>query len=143
VLTVGDIVDWNLLLTIGAGSLSLMGPLSGANSQLGFFGTPNLSATPSQLLFDFSTSAIEVDRLQFQAPVLFSATDFFCINGCGLQLSMGVGDLRAFATAGGSFEIGSVSEVPLPGALPLFAGVLALTGLLGWRRRRQTAAVAA
>jgi hypothetical protein len=32
----------------------------------------------------------------------------------------------------------ATSEVPLPAALPLFAGCLAGLGLLGWRRRRTT-----
>ena len=142
-LTVANIVDWNLLLTISPNSFTLKGPVTGANSQLGFFGTPDFSATPTPFLFNFSTSTIEVDRVQFQAPNLFSGTDFFCINGCASQLAMGVGDFRAFGTATGSFEIGTVSAVPLPGALQLFAGALALMGLFGWRRKRKEAVVAA
>jgi hypothetical protein len=35
------------------------------------------------------------------------------------------------------------TEIPLPGALPLFATGLGLMGLLGWRRKRKGAAVAA
>ena len=35
---------------------------------------------------------------------------------------------------------GNVSAVPLPAALPLFAGGLGLLGLLGWRRKRMAAA---
>ena len=33
------------------------------------------------------------------------------------------------------------SQVPLPGALPLFATGLGALGLLGWRRKRKNAAV--
>jgi hypothetical protein len=36
--------------------------------------------------------------------------------------------------------IGTVSSVPLPGALPLFATGLAGLGLLGWRRKKKAAA---
>ena len=57
---------------------------------------------------------------------------------------MGVGDFPAFASAEGSFEIGTASATPLPGALPLFASGLGALGVLGWRRKRKaTAALAA
>jgi hypothetical protein len=50
-----------------------------------------------------------------------------------------------------SFDDGSIitghitglSQTPLPAALPLFAGGLGVLGLLGWRRKRKAAAVAA
>jgi hypothetical protein len=35
--------------------------------------------------------------------------------------------------------VGTVSQVPLPGALPLFATGLGVLGLLGWRRKRKIA----
>lgn len=37
----------------------------------------------------------------------------------------------------------SVAETPLPAALPLFASGLGALGLLGWRRKRKSAAIAA
>ncbi len=40
------------------------------------------------------------------------------------------------------FDNVSVSAVPLPAALPLFAGGLGLLGLLGWRRKRTAVATA-
>jgi len=36
----------------------------------------------------------------------------------------------------------SAGTVPLPAALPLFAGGLGALGLLGWRRKRRAAAAA-
>ena len=36
-------------------------------------------------------------------------------------------------------DLGPVSTVPLPGALPLFASGLAGLGLLGWRRKKAAA----
>ena len=39
-----------------------------------------------------------------------------------------------------NFDVTSVSQVPLPGALPLFATGLGALGLLGWRRKRKDAA---
>jgi hypothetical protein len=38
---------------------------------------------------------------------------------------------------------GTWSATPLPAALPLFAGGLGAMGLLGWRRKRKAAAIAA
>jgi hypothetical protein len=43
----------------------------------------------------------------------------------------------------GSCPFVSVSAVPLPAALPLFASGLGALGLLGWRRKRKAAALAA
>jgi hypothetical protein len=37
-----------------------------------------------------------------------------------------------------NFSYNSVSEVPLPAALPLFATGLGALGLVGWRRKRKT-----
>jgi hypothetical protein len=37
----------------------------------------------------------------------------------------------------------AASETPLPAALPLFTTGLGVLGLLGWRRKKKTAALAA
>lgn len=46
----------------------------------------------------------------------------------------------AFATTSIDINVAGVTPVPLPAALPLFAGGLGLMGLLGWRRKRSAAA---
>ncbi|MCC6775360.1 MAG: hypothetical protein IT537_01795 [Hyphomicrobiales bacterium] len=133
-LTAADIVDWNLLIDSGTLSTTLTGPLSGSNSTVGFFGSPAFTASATQLLFDFSASTIEVDYVIFQKP---SFGDFFCINACASQFAVGVGGERAFGIADGVVEIGSVSAVPVPAALPLFVSGVGILGLAGWRRKRK------
>lgn len=48
------------------------------------------------------------------------------------------GDNMAFENL--AFDVFTPAVVPLPAALPLFAGGLGLMGLLGWRRKRAAAA---
>jgi hypothetical protein len=62
-----------------------------------------------------------------------------------LTFSVQNGDFGVFQTVGGG--VGTltpeVAATPLPAALPLFAGGLGALGLLGWSRKRKTAALAA
>lgn len=60
----------------------------------------------------------------------------FVVSGAGKGLS----NLRAFNLGGGSSGGNPPNPVPLPAAFPLFAGGLGLLGLLGWRRKRVSAA---
>src|SRR5262245_4868001 len=64
---------------------------------------------------------------------------FFLRNGLGLELEglSGIAVVRMFA------DEAAVTPTPLPAALPLFAGGLGALGLLGWRRKRRAAALAA
>jgi hypothetical protein len=48
----------------------------------------------------------------------------------------------SFGTGPDSFLPGTLSSVPLPAALPLFATGLGALGLLGWRRKRKAQAAA-
>jgi hypothetical protein len=43
----------------------------------------------------------------------------------------------------GVLQASSIAEVPLPAAFPLFATGLGAFGLLGWRRKKKAAAIAA
>jgi len=55
ILDVPNLLDWNLTLNAGAGSFSLLGPLSGSNSFAQISGT-SFTASLTSLLFDFSSS---------------------------------------------------------------------------------------
>jgi len=91
----------------------------------------------------FLVSAGELTEVNFES--------FGNVNGtcCSLLLSL-IGSGRV---AGLTNNIGGVSiavtnlvftaETPLPAALPLFATGLGALGLLGWRRKRKAAALAA
>jgi hypothetical protein len=46
-------------------------------------------------------------------------------------------------SGGSSLDTLTISQTPLPAALPLFATGLGALGLLGWRRKRKAAALAA
>jgi hypothetical protein len=68
-----------------------------------------------------------------------------------LALSLASFDSTAFAfffsddsfISGHLTDLSSVSPVPLPAALPLFASALGAMSFLGWRRKRKAAALAA
>jgi hypothetical protein len=64
----------------------------------------------------------------FIAVLYSDAVSDFTIDG----LSNGVSNIYAFN--------GSVSQVPLPAAFPLFLMALGILGLAGWRRRKVSAA---
>jgi hypothetical protein len=63
----------------------------------------------------------------------------------GLSFSTTAGPLILDSASAAAFtaNAGTVSAVPLPAALPLFATGLGALGLLGWRRKRKAAALAA
>jgi hypothetical protein len=63
VLGLSDLLDWNLLVRKGPNGLELTGPLSG-NFSTGVVSGNDLTATPTELLFNFS--AVDQGYLLFQ-----------------------------------------------------------------------------
>jgi len=80
VLSTGNIVDWNLLLSSGPTSFDLLGPLSGSNSQV-VVGccvlAQAVSATATELLFDYDAAGFFI----FQAPYFGAGADLVCFQG--------------------------------------------------------------
>jgi len=65
--------------------------------------------------------------------------DFFsCVSCIGTNL----GNLELLSLNGDTTFTATISQTPLPAALPLFAAGLGGLGLLGWRRKRKTIAAA-
>jgi hypothetical protein len=152
-----DIVDWNLLLNDGTNTRRLLGPLSGSNSVvfLEYFTTPNLSATETQLLFNFSASnANGPNSLIFETTV--SPTDgYLCFNterctidlpnpppGFGVETLSATPNLQNFqdTNLSGTQVIGIAaipSSTPEPSSLALLSAGIAI---LGSRKLRKAAA---
>ena len=70
--------------------------------------------------------------------VLLPGSHFFRVTAFSYEGWAGV-DIATLTVTGDN----GVNPVPLPPALALFAGGLSALGLLGWRRKRKAAAVAA
>jgi hypothetical protein len=143
-LSVSDVTDWNLTLTVGADTASLTGPLSGSNSTL-TDNNPNIffTATPTGLLYDFYNFSHGGDELLVRDLSTYAQL-IFCVFDCGpppIEWQAGrVGGAWLSPPYG---TLIATTATPLPAALPLFATGLGALGLLGWRRERKAAAEAA
>jgi hypothetical protein len=148
-----NIIDWNLILNDGvSGAVNLLGPSSGNNSFVALNGLA-VSATASALLFDFSSPSAADAYLYFESNGL--PVTFLCFGGGGAGgysgncASAQPGNVEAIEDQGGSIQstllsgTQPIATTPLPAALPLFATGLGALGLLGWRRKRKAAALAA
>lgn len=150
------------------GYFAVFDSLVGANSSnwfdLGILGDQALIS--DRTIFDWSKTTVDVseqiDEVLGGSVVLGNGTNSFDVFA-NLTLIGGTSDTLGFVTldflATGTFGIETepgvtytsesgvfleatglnVSPVPVPAALPLFGSGLALIGLLGWRRKRQSA----
>jgi PEP-CTERM motif len=144
VLDQADIFDWNLLLNDGATTFDLLGPRSGSNSQLEIDGS-DLSATTTQLLFDFSGT--DSGFFLIQSPTTGNGNPGICLEtatanceGPSAGVAVWTTNLNLdpappqFTDMSGLEVIGLAGpNVPEPSALVLLGTGIAL---LGFRRRR-------
>jgi hypothetical protein len=147
--TIGDInsayiLDWNLLLNSDSTTFDLLGPLSGSNSFVGSSGV-NLSATATQLLFNFSGGS---DYLAFQSgsgayggTVLCFAADLSCVlagSGSGESLVINNDSSTVqFTDLSGTQVVGTVAGFPSPSIPEPSTLALLGTGLLGLMSSRR------
>ncbi|MCX6595263.1 MAG: PEP-CTERM sorting domain-containing protein [Acidobacteria bacterium] len=144
----GNILDWNLILDDGFGSFNNLGPLSGDNSKLLFLSTTNLTATVTQLLFNFGGPE---GGVMFQNPYIGSSINYWCMQAGGAVCVpgsfTGEGLLVIFNTArqtsgySGNEVIGTAAGVPEPASIGLIA--LGVTALLTRRAVARRKAVTA
>jgi hypothetical protein len=138
-LAISDILDWNLVLTVGSNILNLTGPLSGNNSvDSNSAVLADLTATSTNLFFNFG--AADTGYLLFQTTGLFgSGAQYYCDAATNQNFVCAHGeDIVPVSVFDSSYDpsgaltgnqiIGTVpaSTVPEPTSLLLMS-----TGLLG------------
>jgi hypothetical protein len=154
ILEQADIVDWNLLLNDGTNTKDLLGPLSGSNSVVFVVLPSSLSATATQLLFDFGATDIGTrgNGFIFESAA-GSDHGYLCFNsescvsdipspppGTGVEqlISNTAGNIQSTDVTGMQV-IGTAaipSSAPEPSTLALLSAGIAI---LGFRRLRQAA----
>ncbi|MBL4906782.1 MAG: hypothetical protein JKX94_04960 [Sneathiella sp.] len=139
-LSAANITNWMFTLTaptLNGGSPDVIDYATQVRIELD---GPGVVATATQITFDFSVSS---------ARLLFLGGDlnYWCLEAIGacenrtgeLIGQSEFGRIAAFAERQGQVVIASISTIPLPIGLPLFAGGLSLMALLGWHRKRNAA----
>ena len=129
----------------GQDRIDIFGP-STTNNVAGTGGMHQIG-TASQLNLVDSTSSV-FNSLALPTVLNLSNFDFKNLSVQEFDISLDSSGDPAFLVGINDilFEVTSlspVSETPLPAALPLFATGLGAMGLLGWRRKRKVAALAA
>lgn len=137
-----NVVDWNLLVNDGTTTFDLTGPPGGGNSDfIDHAGIGDLSATATQLLFDFSDTS-GTNFFYFVSNTLpgylvcFQSAPDTCGAGLGageviaLDTVTGAGDVVQFTGVTGTQVIATAeaSSIPEPSTLALLGLGVALLG---------------
>ena len=144
-LGLSDLGAWSF--TFSSTYAPFNGTFSGNNSNISMptAGTSPLSAGGGKILYDYmATGEFEFLIVSGGAENDFLivgpnqlVADFDCL-GCEASYSPELFGGIVVAT-----EVAGTGATPLPAALPLFGTGLGVLGLLGWRRKRKAAALAA
>src|SRR5262249_20094177 len=116
-------------------------PLPGLVNVSGFFGEGDVGTMSYYISLDGTTyqqwvNAPGTQNFAFSQNVLTNSTIDFIVGIDPFHEPYG------FGTTPIPVDISFDAATPLPAALPLFATGLGVMGLLGWRRKRRTAAAA-
>lgn len=130
-----NIVSFNLTLFDGEARATLMNGVDGGEALT--FGNLALTATPTQLMYDFNLDNAAVDFQATPCPPVWSlqgpmteTSPCTGIPGTGMIVQAGPGTHAAFMSEVGTRKIGTASAVPEPGSLGLMVtGLLSLIGL--------------
>jgi len=150
------IIDWDLIAIVSQGQgqgyyHEFLGPLSGADGSV--VSVSWITATPLTLALNYTNPTVSAflvsDPNSYWNIRIADANNSysFCSVDSGpcLSINSGITPRGYGSFTGPVFADGKEvpSTVPLPAALPLFATGLGALGLLGWRRKRKGAAIAA
>lgn len=138
ILADSNITDWSLTMTNGGGTITL----DRGNSQLAVLSGMSLSATASDLLFDFGLNGLFA--ISFSSNV---SQHYFCVDAAGAGIScnamrpsmnIGVNYIRSMSQPRGNYVLGSVAGVvPEPATWAmLILGFLGIGSAM--RRSRRT-----
>ncbi len=127
-----DIVGWDLSLSgVGVTPVTLTENNSSSILQ---GGAGDLSATPTALLWDYSSNGTLEFLLQqgnLSAFIIYDQSLFIAGEQFFIGCCIDPGGVERFGTE--TFA----TVTPVPAALPLFASALGTMGLLGWWRKRR------